>query len=165
MKQNMSSCIPHRHAIAPRPTELRWACGGNQCPDKHGLLPEPSGRRHKPINCAGCDQIRAAGVLYCQQIIWLSVKGNLGYEYDLSNKEVSDTGFSRCLIYWVLNLFNALYVKTALSYFCRLWRRSQPNSSNMAANNRVLEETGCAFLKFGYSVKVCWGSSTQPTEP
>ena len=69
MKQNMSSRIPHRHAIALRPTELRWACGGNQYPDKHGLLPEPSGRRHKPINCAGCDQIRAAGVLYCQQII------------------------------------------------------------------------------------------------
>ena len=59
------------------------------------------------------------------------------YEYDLSNKEkrdlgkahapltndrsvqlwVSATGFSKFVIYWGVNLFMTLYVKTALLYF------------------------------------------------
>ena len=74
------------------------------------------------------------------------------YEYALSNKEerdlgtanapltddrsvrlwVSATGFSKSVIYWVVKLFKAVYVKMALLYFNRFTICSQLNSLNIS---------------------------------
>ena len=80
------------------------------------------------------------------------------YEYDLSNKAerylgtanapltddhsgrlwVSDTGFSKFVIYWGVKLFMALYVKTALLYFNRFTIGSQLNSLNISDDGGII---------------------------
>ena len=47
---------------------------------------------------------------------------------------VSATGFSKSVIYWGVNLFMALYVRTALLYFNRFTIGSQLNSLNISAD-------------------------------
>lgn len=87
------------------------------------------------------------------------------YEYDLSNKEerdlgtanapltddlsvrlwVSDTGFSKSVIYWGVKLFMALYVKTALLYFNRFRIGNQLNSSNISADGVL--KSACKIIR------------------
>ena len=87
------------------------------------------------------------------------------YEYDPSNKEesdlgtanapltddlsarlcVSDTGFSKSVIYRGVKLFIALYVKTALLYFNRFTIGNQSRVSNISADGVL--KSACNIIR------------------
>ena len=54
-------------------------------------------------------------------------------------------GFSKSLIYWGVELFMALYVKTALLYFNRFTIGSQLNSFNISADGVM--KSACNIIR------------------